>query len=235
MLLECCHILRAYSSLGLPSKTVILTFDDGPNPHNQTTEHLLEVLRQHRVRACFDLIGEQASRCPDLVRRIAAGGHLIANHSYTHPFPVGLIRWIPDQIDPTDRVIGEALGVNEYHSRYFRPPNGLLTPTLHDAMRRRALRLLPVTFYVHDTEAGPATAQHVLAKILAHLRRDEGGILVLHDRRSRRPFDPGEGETTSPSNGLNRTWVPGAVDTLLATLQPEGFHFDIELLERMRV
>ncbi len=192
------------------------------------------MLEQWQVRAVFDLIGEQASRCPELVRRIAAGGHLIASHSYSHPFPIGPIRWIADQLEPTDRVIGEALGVSGYHSRYFRPPNGLLTPALHKAMRLRELRLLPVTFYAGDAEHGPATADQVLEKMLARLRRDEGGIIVLHDRRSR-PFGLGEGDTASPRSGGNRTWVPGAVDTLLTMLQAEGFQFTIDCLEQMRV
>ncbi len=233
MLLEHCHILRTFPSLGLPPKTVVLTFDDGPNPHNGITADLLDVLQRQQVRACFDLIGVQASRCPQLVRRIAAEGHLIANHSYTHPFPVGNIRWIPEQIDPTERAIGEALGITGYHSRFFRPPNGFLTPAMREAMRQRELRLLPITFYAGDAEHGPATSRRVLAKMLARLRRDEGGIIVLHDRRCR-PFGLGEGDTASPHSGGNRGWVPGAVDTLLAMLQPEGFHFDIESLERMQ-
>lgn len=234
MLLESCHILRAFSSLGLPPKTVVLTFDDGPNPHGQTTSNLLDMLRQHQVRACFNPIGEQVARCPALVRRIAAAGHLIANHSYTHPFPLGVIRWLPDQIDPTDRAIGEALGISDYHSHFFRPPHGLLTPALHAVMRQRELRLLPVSYFIHDSAYSPATAHRVVDSLLARLRRDAGGIIVLHDGRCRRPFGLGKGDPASPHSGANRSWVPGAVDTLITTLRPEGFHFDIAAIEQMQ-
>jgi len=231
VMLESCHILRPVASLGLPKKTVVLTFDDGPN--GQVTADLLDVLRGHQVRACFNPIGENVADGPALVRRMAEEGHLLGNHTYTHPFPLGIIRWLPAQIDPTDLAIGEALGIPEYRSRFFRPPNGLLTPALHEAMRQRALRLLPVTCYIHDTAHGPATAHRVVEKLLAALRRNEGGIIVLHDGRCRRPLGL-NGNPASPRSGANRTWVPGAVETLISTLQPEGFQFDIEAFVRMQ-
>ena len=227
------HILRTPSALGLPSKAVVLTFDDGPNPCHETTGLLLDVLQHRQVRACFDLVGEQVAGCPELVRRIAADGHLIANHSFSHPFPIGRIRWITEQIKPTERAIGEALQVSDYRSRFLRPPNGLLTPSLRDALRQCELRPLPVTCYLGDDKHGPATADRVLAKLLACLRRDDGGIVVLHDGRCR-PFGQGAGDTESLHSGGNRSWVPEAVETLLTTLHPEGFRFDIEPLARIR-
>ena len=60
-----------------------LTFDDGPNP--AWTPRLLEVLVSHEVRATFFLVGSHAQAEPELVRRIVAGGHLIGNHSWSHP------------------------------------------------------------------------------------------------------------------------------------------------------
>ena len=60
-----------------------LTFDDGPNP--AWTPRLLDVLASHDVRATFFLLGSRAQAEPELVRRIAAAGHLIGNHSWSHP------------------------------------------------------------------------------------------------------------------------------------------------------
>jgi peptidoglycan/xylan/chitin deacetylase (PgdA/CDA1 family) len=57
---------------------VALTIDDGPDP--TTTPQLLRVLRSHGARATFFLLGERAQRRPDLVRRIVADGHEVANH-----------------------------------------------------------------------------------------------------------------------------------------------------------
>ena len=59
-----------------------LTFDDGPDPEN--TPRLLDVLDRHRARATFFMVGERAARHPDLVRRVAAAGHEIGNHSFSH-------------------------------------------------------------------------------------------------------------------------------------------------------
>src|SRR4051812_48401479 len=68
--------------LGDP-KQLALTFDDGPNdPH---TLHLLDVLAKHDVKVTFFLIGKHVAAKPDIARRIAAAGHAIGNHTYTHP------------------------------------------------------------------------------------------------------------------------------------------------------
>src|SRR5690349_23753069 len=61
---------------------VSLTFDDGPNPAD--TLSLLEVLRRRRVQAVFCLVGDQVRARPEVVRRIAAHGHLLCNHSLHH-------------------------------------------------------------------------------------------------------------------------------------------------------
>src|SRR5438552_18793366 len=65
------------------SKQLALTYDDGPNdPH---TFRLLEVLAKHQVRATFFLIGRYVQQRPDIVRELAGGGHIVGNHTFTHP------------------------------------------------------------------------------------------------------------------------------------------------------
>src|SRR3954470_1085319 len=64
-------------------RQLALTFDDGPNdPH---TLNLLDVLAKRDVKATFFLIGKHAAVKPEIARRIAAAGHVIGNHTYTHP------------------------------------------------------------------------------------------------------------------------------------------------------
>ncbi|MEU5344042.1 glycosyltransferase [Streptomyces sp. NPDC020766] len=65
----------------MPARTVALTFDGGPDP--VWTPRLLDLLKQHRARATFFLFGSQATRHPDLVRRIRAEGHEIGSNTYT--------------------------------------------------------------------------------------------------------------------------------------------------------
>jgi peptidoglycan/xylan/chitin deacetylase (PgdA/CDA1 family) len=63
--------------------SLYLTFDDGPHPEH--TPRLLKVLSQHQIPATFFLIGERAEQYPEVVRQIVAAGHVIGNHSYSHP------------------------------------------------------------------------------------------------------------------------------------------------------
>jgi peptidoglycan/xylan/chitin deacetylase (PgdA/CDA1 family) len=62
--------------------TVALTFDDGPSA--LYTPQVLDLLAEHEVTATFCLVGTQAQRYPDLVRRIVADGHALCNHSMRH-------------------------------------------------------------------------------------------------------------------------------------------------------
>src|SRR5438874_5003166 len=74
---------KAFHGLPRGSKQNALTFDDGPNdPH---TLNLLEILAKHDVRATFFLIGRYVQQRPDIVREIAKQGHVIGNHTFSHP------------------------------------------------------------------------------------------------------------------------------------------------------
>ncbi len=65
-------------------REIALTFDDGPN--DTATERLLEVLAAHKVRATFFMIGRSVRQRPQIARAVAAAGHLIGNHTMTHPW-----------------------------------------------------------------------------------------------------------------------------------------------------
>src|SRR5215467_9291126 len=65
------------------SRKLAITFDDGPNP--AITPKLLDLLDQHHVRATFFAIGRFARACPQLLKEVHARGHLLANHTETHP------------------------------------------------------------------------------------------------------------------------------------------------------
>ncbi|MFG2733543.1 polysaccharide deacetylase family protein [Streptomyces carpaticus] len=74
---------EAALTLDLPGKKIALTLDDGPHP--TYTPQVLKLLRKHKVPGTFFVIGENAHSHPDLVRAIADEGHLVANHSWSHP------------------------------------------------------------------------------------------------------------------------------------------------------
>jgi peptidoglycan/xylan/chitin deacetylase (PgdA/CDA1 family) len=63
-------------------KRVALTIDDGPSP--EYTPQVLRLLEKYRVTATFSMIGLEAAAYPGLVREVAAAGHKIANHTWSH-------------------------------------------------------------------------------------------------------------------------------------------------------
>src|SRR6478672_11008816 len=75
---------RAFCGLPRGTKQIALTFDDGPNdPH---TLHLLDVLSKHNVYATFFMVGRYVRQRPDLAQEVRNRGHVIGNHTFTHPF-----------------------------------------------------------------------------------------------------------------------------------------------------
>jgi peptidoglycan-N-acetylglucosamine deacetylase len=73
----------SYTSCRVDGPYVAMTFDDGPHP--VLTPRLLDILKTRGIKATFFLIGQNAAEYPDIVRRIAAEGHEISNHSWSHP------------------------------------------------------------------------------------------------------------------------------------------------------
>jgi peptidoglycan/xylan/chitin deacetylase (PgdA/CDA1 family) len=100
---------QAEESLPGARHAVALTFDDGPHPDN--TPAVLSVLRKHKVQATFFVIGENAAAFPHLVHAIAADGHVVGNHSYTHPQLTRLsVGRVKDELGRTSDVIDRILG-----------------------------------------------------------------------------------------------------------------------------
>jgi peptidoglycan/xylan/chitin deacetylase (PgdA/CDA1 family) len=111
--------LGAVTRVVTEQRVAALTFDDGPHP--EFTPRLLAILRRHEVRATFFMVGKAAARYPETVRRVAADGHTIGNHSWDHPsFPLISGRERRAQL----RACATALA--PYGHRLFRPPYGHL-------------------------------------------------------------------------------------------------------------
>ena len=105
---------------GHASGSVCLTFDDGPDPI--LTPPLLDVLRDHGIRATFFVIGEKAERYPGIVRRMAAEGHCVGNHSFLHGEPSSIsASQLCQEVRRTAKLLAGLLG---HEVRLFRPPHG---------------------------------------------------------------------------------------------------------------
>ncbi|MGG3281483.1 polysaccharide deacetylase family protein [Paenibacillus solani] len=118
------QLLRKYPdtfrSSGPKIKQVALTFDDVPDP--RFTGKVLDILKQHQVKATFFAVGERAKKHPDLMKRIHEEGHAIGNHSYNHAQLNKLsLEKFKGQIVRTDTILKSLTGVNP---RVIRPPYG---------------------------------------------------------------------------------------------------------------
>jgi peptidoglycan/xylan/chitin deacetylase (PgdA/CDA1 family) len=111
------------ASLPPGDSSVALTFDDGPHP--ELTPLLLDVLAARGARATFFVIGGQAAAHPEVVRRMAAEGHTVGHHSWTHTEPATTsARFLLDETRRSREFLEDLLG---RPAPLFRPPHGKLT------------------------------------------------------------------------------------------------------------
>jgi peptidoglycan/xylan/chitin deacetylase (PgdA/CDA1 family) len=154
-----------------------LTFDDGPNDVH--TERLLGVLARHQVKATFFLIGRFVAMRPQVARAIAEAGHLIANHTYSHPNLLFLSRsQVLRELSDCSKAITDATGVD---ARFFRPPFGARRPAVLQEAREFGLE--PVMWDVTCFDWRRTTADRVEAHARKRIERDRGRghIVLMHD------------------------------------------------------
>jgi len=156
------------------SRQVCLTFDDGPDPDH--TPRLLDVLRGQRVAATFFLLGEQAAAHPHLVRQIAADGHTIGNHTYTHrPAETVTAREFRDEAIETRQLLKQLLGLPP---RLLRPPSGKLT---FAKLSQSWLSGHTIVLWDNDPKDFASTAAEPIRDWFRGHPLTGGQIVLLHD------------------------------------------------------
>jgi peptidoglycan-N-acetylglucosamine deacetylase len=158
-----------------------LTFDDGPNP--AWTPQLLDILAAHDVRATFFILGRFAQAEQALVRRIVEAGHLVGNHSWSHPnlarTASGRVR---EELQRTSDTLAQITGKPV---RYFRPPYGARRPIVLRTARQ--LGMTPVLWNAMTSDwkdpSADRIAQQLIGKIDRNERRGWATTIVLHDGR----------------------------------------------------
>lgn len=158
---------------GRASGAVALTFDDGPDP--EWTPRVLQVLSEHGAPGTFFFVGQRAARAPAVVRTVAAAGHEIGNHSWSHRslWLCGPRRTL-EEVGRSHAALAEITG---RAPRHFRPPWGMLNASLFGALRRYGERcvLWSVQPEALRARAAPAQTAYVLQRTRA------GSIVDLHD------------------------------------------------------
>ena len=152
-------------------KYVALTFDDGPSP--RCTPRLLDGLAECGARATFFVVGCQTVKDPDIVRRIAAEGHQVGNHSYDHPQMDSLTcAQALDDLQKNDDLLRALLGEGDY---WVRPPYGLCTD------REASALSVPLVNWSVDTEDWKSKDADRILDII-YRQTGDGDIILLHDR-----------------------------------------------------
>jgi peptidoglycan/xylan/chitin deacetylase (PgdA/CDA1 family) len=195
---------RTFTGLGQGSKQLALTYDDGPNdPH---TLRLLEVLARHHVQATFFLIGRYVEQRPDIVRDLVKAGHVVGNHTFTHPLLIFKSeRELRAQLDNCDRALTDGVGE---HSNLFRPPFGGRRPAVLRIARQMGLE--PIMWNVTGYDWNTPSAEHIEHKVTSQVRG--GNVILLHDG-GHRDF------------GADRSYTVTATDRLISRYRAEGYEF----------
>ncbi len=195
---------RTFIGLDRGSRQIALTYDDGPNdPH---TERLLEVLAKHNVHATFFLIGRYVQQQPQIARAIVQAGHVVGNHTFTHPLLIFKNKAkIRQELIQCRDALQDAIGKP---SNLFRPPFGGRRPAV--LLIARELGLEPVMWNVTGYDWSAPPAAKIERKVAKQMRG--GDVILLHDGGHKQI-------------GANRSQTVIATDRLIARYKAEGYEF----------
>jgi peptidoglycan/xylan/chitin deacetylase (PgdA/CDA1 family) len=153
-------------------KCLALTFDDGPSVY---TPRLLDTLKREKVKATFFVEGKQVVKHPATVKREAAEGHAVGNHTYSHPWLPGKVdAEITDELRSTSELIKKATGK---YPTMFRPPYG----ETNDQVVYLGLQehMAQVVWSGTTLDWSLVDSRKIEAAVLRLAKRD--GIILMHD------------------------------------------------------
>jgi len=181
--------LATHGRSGTSGGRIALTFDDGPDP--RTTPRILDLLREHDLKATFFVLGRQVKERPGLLRRIVKEGHTIGNHTYNHTDMSGLSqKRMRLELRRTQEAVDNALG---YHHPMvlMRPPYGNpylagsdTLPVFRKVVRNQGLFPILWTVDPRDYQLGGRKEDVARSVIRADETTRKGKrdqVLILHD------------------------------------------------------
>lgn len=154
-------------------KLVALTFDDGPS--DVWTPRILDELKKAQVKATFFMLGKHVAEYPDIARRVAAEGHEIENHSFSHHV---LFYYTTDELEKeikqTEKIIKDTTGKT---TKYFRPPKAWITPDEKKKLEELGYRV--VLWSLNSKDWVTFHDKQIRYYILHNVR--PGDIILFHD------------------------------------------------------
>jgi peptidoglycan/xylan/chitin deacetylase (PgdA/CDA1 family) len=183
----------------LPTKYVVLTFDDGPDA--SYTPKVLDILAKYDAKATFFEIGKNVTKHPELTKRIQAAGHSVQNHTWTHPdlrkLSAAAFR---QEVSSTDQAIRSAIGSTP---TCLRPPYGDVNAAVRQRARALGKDLVVWTIDSRDwTKPGTAA---IVKRVMTGVH--SGSVILMHD------------------GGGNRSQTVAALPTILTALKAQGYGF----------
>lgn len=191
-----------YQGLGR-RRSIALTFDDGPS---EGTLPLLEYLAKERITATFFQCGMNVRRLPAIAGEVAANGHQLGNHTYSHPkLPFKSRAFIDEEFTRTQRIIVAETG---FTPMVLRAPYGYRWFGMAEVQQK--LSLLGVMWTVIGKD-WKWPADRIAKRVLAH--SSAGGIICLHD-----------GRTVEPKPDVSE--MMSALRQIVPVLKNEGYRFE---------
>lgn len=168
-------VIRTYGQ-GVMKKVqrqgILLTFDDGPNPHY--TPQLLDLLKSYNVKACFFVVGSKVNRYPEIIQRMAAEGHVVGIHHYEHISNWILTPWqLNKQLKSTEQAI---IACTNEPVKFYRPPWGHFNFATPFLSKQYQVMMWSHLFWDWNVSKSKDT-------MLDHMRKAavDGAIFLLHD------------------------------------------------------
>lgn len=165
---------RAICRVKTSKRIVALTYDDGPHPIY--TPQILRILDEHNIKATFFMIGNRMEQYPGIVKAAIKSGHVIANHTYTHPrfFYCDSYEAMSSEIDKCEETLKKLGATRNY---LFRPPRGLMNASAFAIVKKKGYTtvLWSVCGDHHDAPTPKLMADRVLKAV------SPGCIILLHD------------------------------------------------------
>ena len=185
-------------------KLVALTFDDGPYP--PFTQELVAVLEEKQVKATFFVVGNNASKFPEVVKLVASKGHEVALHAGEHKDFLRLNKAeLAENISSGQKVLEELTGKPV---KYMRPPHGFRDWTVMEEASKLGLKVVNWSVIPRDwTNPG---AQEIVARVCKDVK--VGAIVLLHDG-------------DAPKQTASRCQTVEATSLIIDELRKNGYNF----------
>ncbi|WP_214688925.1 MULTISPECIES: LysM peptidoglycan-binding domain-containing protein [unclassified Exiguobacterium] len=188
------------TSVNTTSKVVALTFDDGADGAN--TNKILDILAKNNVKATFFLTGSGANNHPHYIKNIAAKGHQLGNHSYTHPdFTKLTATQMKSELDRTEALIKSLTGKTT--KPIFRAPFGAVNSTVLSGVGASGYGYT-IQWNIDTVDWKGLTASQINTKVQTNIK--PGSIVLMH-------------------TGAGAPGTPLALPTMISQLKAKGYKF----------